>query len=305
MSGIFKIILAMITWGSLGVFVKNINIESFEIAFLRALIASFLLGVILVFKSRKENKEIHTLFNNDSNDKRGIYILIVSGVLIGFNWVLLFASYSYTTISNSTLSYYFAPVIVIFLSPIFLKEKFTLKRVISVVIAMSGLFLIVKNQVDISFGAYNHTKGIILALGAAFLYASVIMLNKYTKGFGDYERTFIQLFAGAIVLLPFIIARGELTISDMKSFVNIIILGVVHTTIAYCLYFSAIQDLRAQSAAILSYIDPVSAILFSVIFLGEPLSIWQIVGGSVILVSAFVAEMPVKTDVKINIEEVK
>lgn len=290
MSAILKVIVAMVTWGSLGVFVKNINLDSFEIAFLRALIASFLLGIILIVNLKKENKSISSLYKSDDGLKKGLKLLIISGIAIGFNWVLLFKSYDYTTISNATLSYYFAPVIVVFLSPIFLKEKFTIKRTVSVIIAMAGLILIVKSQGELSQGEFNHMKGIVLALGAACLYASVIMLNKFIKGFGDYERTFIQLFAGAIVLLPFIIFRGVLRIPDMKSLLNIIILGGLHTTVAYCLYFSAIKDLRAQSAAFLGYIDPVSAIFFSVVFLGEPLSVWQIIGGCIILIAAFVAE---------------
>lgn len=291
MSGIIKIITAMFIWGSLGVFVKNISLESFEIAFLRAAIATIVVGTVHFINRKKEVEYVENLeTENHKKSNKNIIILIISGILIGFNWVLLFQSYKYTTISNSTLGYYFAPIIVALLSPILLKEKFTLKLSLSVIAAMVGLFLVLNSQVGNSMGDYNHIKGIIIALCAACLYATVMMLNKYIQGVSDYERTFIQLLSAGLVLLPFIIYRNCLIISDIKSLLFIIILGVLHTGIAYCLYFSAIRDINAQSAALLSYIDPVSSIFFSVIFLGEVLSIWQIIGGSVILLAAFIGE---------------
>ncbi|MGL5313950.1 MAG: DMT family transporter [Peptostreptococcaceae bacterium] len=291
MSGVIKIIIAMCIWGSLGVFVKNISLESFEVAFLRAVIATVIVGVVYFIKSKEEKDKIkYSDEDVNKKSKKNIIILIVSGILIGFNWVLLFKSYNYTTISNATLGYYFAPVMVVFLSPIILKERFTLKVGLSVIAAMLGLFLILNSQTGTSIGEFNHIKGITIALCAAGLYASVMLLNKYIQGIGDYERTFIQLFSAAVVLLPFIIYRNCLRIIDVKSLVFILILGIVHTGIAYCLYFSAIKDIKAQTAALLSYIDPVSAIFFSVVFLGEPLSVMQVIGGAIILSSAYIAQ---------------
>ena len=291
MSGVIKIITAMCIWGSLGVFVKNISLESFELAFLRAVIASIIVGGVYFIKSKEKNNSKKDLDEEMKiNPNRNKLILILSGILIGFNWVLLFQSYNYTTISNATLGYYFAPVIVVLLSPIIFKEKFTLKIGLSVFAAMGGLFLILNTQAGSSIGEFNHLKGISIALGAACLYATVMILNKYIQGVGDYERTFVQLFSAAIVLLPFVIYRNNLIINDIKSLAFIIILGVIHTGVAYVLYFSAIKDIKAQTAALLSYVDPVSAIFFSVAFLGEPLSILQVVGGGIILISAYIAQ---------------
>lgn len=297
MSGVVKIIVAMCIWGSLGVFVKNISLQPFEIAFLRAVIASVIVGIVFFIKNNK-NKELEK--EKEKYHKKSFLILILSGVLIGFNWVFLFQSYKYTTVSNATLSYYFAPVLVVFLSPIILKEKLTPKVGISVILAMIGLFLIVNSQSGISVGNFNHFKGISIALVAACLYATVVMLNKYIQDIDDYERTFIQLFSAAIVLLPFIIYRHNLVIKDLKSLIFILILGIVHTGLAYCLYFSSIKEIKTQTTALLSYIDPVSAIFFSVIFLSEPLSIMQIVGGIIILASAFMGDKTSKEKIQIE-----
>ena len=296
MGAVIKLTTAMCIWGTIGIFVKNISLESVEIAFLRAIIASIMIGAICYTKSYKDkkinelkhkleneidinesiNKEStqneHNVFNKISN-KKSLITLILSGIQIGFNWVFLFKSYEYTTVSNSTLSYYFAPIIVILISPIILKEKLTLKSTLSVLAAMFGLILILNSQQNSQTEGFNHIKGIAYGLMGAFSYACAIIINKYIKESDDYKRTFIQLLTAGMVLLPFIIYRDKLIFNDIKSIINILILGSVHTGIAYTLYFSSIKDLSTQTIALLSYVDPVSSIIFSALFLKEPLFI--------------------------------
>lgn len=309
MGSAVKLVIAMVIWGSLGIFIKNINMESFEIAFLRATIASLFLGLILIIKSRiNKNKKVATqeeVFVDGINkvktySKKGLIMLIVSGIAVGFNWVFLFQSYKYTTVSNATLVYYFAPAIVIFLSPIIFKERITVKALLSVVAATFGLLLVINSQGEVVKLDSENMRGIIIAFGAACFYALIIILNKYIEDFDDYQRTFIQLLSSTIVLAPFIIYRNNLNIPNSKSFLLIIILGVVHTGIAYILYFSAIKKLKSQTSALLSYIDPVSAIILSAIFLSEPLSIWKIVGGIIILVSAIIGKSRLKNEISNN-----
>ena len=286
-----KVLIAMLLWGSLGVFVKNISLDSVEIAFFRGIIGSVFLGIVL-FVRMQNNKKLEE--NNKLEDenkkpgKKGIIILIISGMAIGLNWVFLFNSYNYITVANATIVYYLAPVIVIFVSPIFLKEKLTLKKVLAVMCAMIGLVLIVRTGQ--SSTNINLTQGIINAFLAACLYASVIILNKFIKNVDDYTKTFIQLFMASMVLLPWVIFRNNIIFDSTKSIILILILGIAHTGIAYCLYFSAMKDLKAQSIAILGYIDPVSSVVFSIFLLREPFSIYQLIGGVIILLSAVIAE---------------
>lgn len=286
-----KVLIAMLLWGSLGVFVKNISLDSVEIAFFRGIIGSVFLGIVL-FVRMQNNKKLEE--NNKLEDenkkpgKKGIIILIISGMAIGLNWVFLFNSYNYITVANATIVYYLAPVIVIFVSPIFLKEKLTLKKVLSVICSMIGLVLIVRTGQSSS--NINLTQGIINAFLAACLYASVIILNKFIKNVDDYTKTFIQLFMASMVLLPWVIYRNNILFDSPKSIILIAILGIAHTGIAYCLYFSAMKELKAQSIAILGYLDPVSSVVFSIFLLKEPFSIYQLIGGVIILLSAVIAE---------------
>jgi RarD protein len=281
MNSAFKIIIAMIIWGSLGLFVKNINLPSMETAFLRAVIAS---GIFIIYNlfSKKANFKQYS--------RKNLILLTLSGIAIGFNWVLLFQAYKFTTISNATLSYYFAPMFVVLLSPIVLKDKLTPRKLLAVIGAMIGLFLILNSQGTTSSISYNHIKGISYGLAAAALYASVMLFNNYIEDLSGFERTIIQLSASAIVLLPFVISRSQLHIDSSKSLIFILILGIVHTAVPYLLYFSALKDINVQSAAILSYLDPISALLFSAVFLHESMGIWQVGGGILILLSTFMAE---------------
>lgn len=286
-----KVLIAMLLWGSLGVFVKNISLDSVEIAFFRGIIGSVFLGIVLLIrmqnnKKLEENNKLED--ENKKPGKKGIIILIISGMAIGLNWVFLFNSYNYITVANATIVYYLAPVIVIFVSPIFLKEKLTLKKVLAVICAMIGLVLIVRT--GSSNGNVNLTQGIINAFAAACLYASVIILNKFIKNVDDYTKTFIQLFMASMVLLPWVIYRNNIIFDSPKSIILIAILGIAHTGIAYCLYFSAMKELKAQSIAILGYLDPVSSVVFSIFLLKEPFFVYQLIGGVIILASAIIAE---------------
>lgn len=296
MNATIKVLISMLLWGSIGVFVKNISLDSVEIAFFRGIIGSIFLAVVLFIKNYRKNNPLSEVeeatkvnANDKKTDKKNTVLLMVSGMVIGLNWVFLFNSYKYITVANSTIIYYLAPVIVIFVSPIFLKEKLTLKKVVAVMCAMFGLFLILKTQSSSSANV-NLTKGIINAFSAACLYASVIILNKFIKNVDDYKRTFVQLLMASIILLPLVIMRNQIEFDSAKSIVFMIILGIAHTGIAYCLYFSAMKDLKAQSIAILGYIDPASSIFFSIFLLKEAFTIWQLIGGAIILIAAFVAE---------------
>jgi drug/metabolite transporter (DMT)-like permease len=218
--------------------------------------------------------------------------LLISGAAIGFNWIFLFQAYKYTTVSNATLSYYFAPIFVMILAPFVLKEKLTAGKVSCIIMAMVGLFLVVNIGGGDDGGSYNHPLGILYGLLAAAFYASIIFMNKFIKNLSGFETTLIQLITAAIVLFPYVLMKGDLSFSGIKSstIVLILIVGIVHTGIAYFLYFTSFKELKGQTIAVLSYIDPISAVVFAAIFLRESMSPIQIIGGILILGSTFISE---------------
>lgn len=268
------LIISMFVFGTIGLFVRNINVSSSELALYRAALASVLLsGYLLIIKQPIPFKEM----------KKELPIIIASGVAMGFNWILLFQAYKYTTVSTATLSYYFAPVIVTLVCPFLFKEKMKLKQWICFVMSTVGIVMIT-GLTDVSFSS-NHFIGILFGLGAACLYATVILLNKYIKGVSGIHRTVLQFYAAFIVLLPYVCITSGFSIDSLSGlgWINLLIVGLIHTGITYCLYFSSLKELPGQEAAILSYIDPLVAVIISVSILGEAMSFWQIIGGILIL----------------------
>ncbi len=270
----FKIIISMAIFGTIAIFVKNIPLSTGEISLFRAIIGFLSIGVYQIFSgNRIKLREI----------KKDLPILFLSGAAIGFNWILLFQAYRYTTVSLATLSYYFAPVLLIILSAVFLKERLSAKQVICFLMASLGLILIISSGgLETSS---TTTLGIIYGLGAAGLYATVIFLNKLIKNVTGIDRTLIQFIAAIMVLTPYVVKTTGINIFEVRAsgLINLLILGTFHTGFTYCIYFSSVKDLVGQEAAILSYVDPLVSIILSVMILGESMSGLQVIGGLMIL----------------------
>ena len=267
-------IIAMATFGTLGPFVRNIGVSSGELALYRAVMAALLLSGYLSLTKQKLNlKRI----------SRELPLLLISGMAMGINWILLFEAYKYTTVSVATLSYYFAPVLVTLACPLLFREKMGAKQWICFVMSTLGIVLITGIG-DLSGGS-NHLKGILFGLGAAVFYATVILLNKFIKGVAGIQRTFLQFLAAIVILIPYVACSGGMTLQKLDSmgWICLLIVGLFHTGITYCLYFSALKEMPGQEAAILSYIDPLVAVLISVFILGEQMTLVQILGGALIL----------------------
>lgn len=267
------LIATMTIFGTLGLFVRNIPVSSGELALYRAVLATLLIGIFLLVTKQKIPF---------SNIKKEVPLLLASGIAMGINWILLFEAYKYTTVSIATLSYYFAPVIVTVVCPILFKEKLTSKQIICFVMSTLGLVLIT-GVGDV--GGSNGFIGILFGLGAAVFYATVILLNKFIKNVQGIHRTFLQFLSAIVVLAPYVILSSGVTLGNLNSvgWVNLLIVGLIHTGISYCLYFPSLKELPGQKAAILSYIDPLVAVLISVTILGETMNVWQVVGGILIL----------------------
>lgn len=269
-----RLILSMAAFGTLAPFVRNISVSSGELALYRAILAAALIGTFLV--ATKQQIPFRAL-------GKELYLLLFSGIAMGFNWILLFEAYKYTTVAISTLSYYFAPVIVTVVCPFLFKEKMTRKQILCFIMSTLGLSLVV-GITDLGSGG-NDAVGVAFGLGAAVLYATVILLNKFIKGVTGIHRTFLQFLAAIAVLIPYVLCTGGMHLGSLNGigWICLLIVGLVHTGVTYCLYFSSLKELPGQEAAILSYVDPLVAVVIGVLLLKEPLNWQQLVGGLMIL----------------------
>ena len=264
--------IAMSAFGTISIFVRNVDLSSMEIAFWRGTIAIFVLYLISIFKGKQKNQPMKA-------GQKGV--LFLSGMAVGLNWAFLFLAYEYTSVASATLAYYFAPAIVIALCPLLFKEKITRFQLTCFLMSTLGLVFVIGGG-NLSGG---NVKGICFGLGAACFYAAVVLGNKFMKEGSGLERTMIQ-FAGASVLLFVIVLwKGGFQIHHATLFhlANLMVIGVFHTGICYWLYFASIKELKGQQTAILSYIDPLVAILVSLLVFREPISLLQGIGALLIL----------------------
>lgn len=278
------LIASMTIFGTLGIFVRNIPVSSGELALYRAVLAALLIAVFLLLTKQRIPF---------ANIKKEVPLLLASGVAMSINWILLFEAYKYTTVSVATLSYYFAPVIVTVVCPVLFKEKLTGKQIICFIMSTLGLVLITGIG---DIGSGNDFVGILFGLGAAVFYATVILLNKFIKNVEGIHRTFLQFLSAIVILVPYVIMTSGVTLGNLNGigWVNLLIVGLIHTGVTYCMYFSSLKGLPGQKAAILSYIDPLVAVMISVTILGESMTLWQMIGGILILGFTLWNELPPK-----------
>lgn len=276
-----QLVLATFIFGTIGIFVNYIPLPSAAIAFARgALGVLFLLLFGLILRI-----EI-----NLQNIKKNLLLLLLSGGAIGFNWIFLFEAYRHTTVATATLCYYMAPIFVMVASPFVLKEKIGVKKLICIGISLVGMVFVNGAPTD------GDPLGIIFGIAAAALYASVILMNKKLGEVSAFNRTLVQLAAAALVVLPYtiLVEKPDLTALDGQGIGLLLCVGLVHTGLAYFMYFSSVQKLPAQTVAIISYIDPVVAIVLSALLLSQPLTVASATGAVLILAASLVAEWPAK-----------
>ena len=273
---------SMLIFGTIGVFRRHIPLSSSLLSFIRGAIGSLFLLIFLRTGGRKIS---HSL------PRRIMALLIVSGAMIGINWILLFEAYNYTTVATATLCYYMEPTSVVLLSPVFFKEKLTVKKLICAAAAFIGMVL-VSGAAGEGLPQGDALLGILFGLSAAVLYAGVVILNKMIRNVDPYEKTILQLSSASICLLPYLLATGQFAHLELtpSAAVPVLIVGLVHTGIAYTLYYGSTDGLRAQTIAVMSYLDPVSALLFSAFLLREPISAAAIPGALLILGAALISE---------------
>lgn len=283
MTPLSRIAASMAIFGTVGIFIKMLPFPSAVIALGRGIIGSiFLLLTAIMMKKPLDITAI----------KKNLKLLILSGIAIGVNWILLFESYKYIPVSTATLCYYLSPVFVTLASPIVLKEKLTGIKLACVGAALLGMVLI-SGIFQGNTGEGTRFMGILLGCGAALLYAAVVLINKFIKDIPSNDCTVMQLGTVAAVLLPYVLLTENMGTIEWKAsyLAMLVFVGIVHTGIAYKLYFSGVPYVEGQTIALLSYIDPVVTIILAAIVLGEPLTVYSLAGAVLILGSTMAGEL--------------
>lgn len=278
-----KMIISMAIFGTIGIFVNYINVPSSMVAVCRGFTGALFLCLFMVLTGKKISF---------ADIRQNFLRLMVTGCFIGINWILLFESYKYIGVANGTLCYYLEPVILVIGAAFIYKEKISPVKAICVIVALMGM-VFVSGVFPPSGEGKLSGLGIALGLGAALLYASVVLLNRGIKNISSYDMTMVQLFFAALVALPYVLITEDVAsiAFDAKTIILLIVVGIIHTGFAYALYFGAVRELKSQSVAVLSYIDPMVAIVLSMTLLNEKMTLWGMIGAVMILGSTLVSEL--------------
>lgn len=273
-----KYITSLLLFGSNGIIASYITLSSYEIVFTRSFIGSlFLAGIFILSKQKVEffKNKSHTLY------------LTLSGVAMGASWMFLYEAYARIGVSIATLAYYSGPVIVMILSPLLFKEKMTKAKLLGFLAVLVGMFCVTGQ-----LSQESTSLGLICGILSAVMYAVMVVTNKKAVSITGLANSMWQLIMSFLTVGIFIFLKQGFAINvNSENLIPILILGIINTGVGCYLYFSSIGDLPVQSVAICGYLEPLSALLFSAVLLGEKLGFVQIIGAILILGGAAFGEL--------------
>ena len=275
-----QIVLSMLIFGTIGLFRRWIPFPSSVVALARSVIGlAFLLAVRTLRHDPVDRSAV----------KKNLWRLLIPGAMLGINWICLFEAYNYTSVAAATMCYYMAPVFIILLSPLVFGERITLRKGVCAAVAVFGMVLVS----DVLTTGLHGAKGLAFGLVAAALYAAIVIINRTLKDISGADRTVVQFAASSAVMLPYVLLTENVAALRFTPSVTalLLIVGVVHTGIAYVLYFGSIAHVPAQTAALLSYLDPVVAVLLSLLVLKEPMSVLAMIGAALVIGAMIASEL--------------
>ena len=274
-------ILAMLIFGTNGYLVAHLSLQGSQIVLVRTLVGGLLLTAIVLLRGGFDREAVRA-------ERRD---LLFGGVALGLNWVALFTAYRLLNVSLATLIYYAGPMLVLLFSPLLFRESLTPQKIAAVVIVAAGLFCITGSITS----AGMSLTGLLAAVLSALFYASLIIFNKRIVKTGGMQTAALELDVAFVVVLIYVLLTAGIPHPLKADIPYLLVLGLVNTGIAYMLYFTGLQKLPGQSVALISYVDPVSALVFSALLLHETMTPLQMLGAVLIIGGALLGELRRRT----------
>ncbi len=273
LSAYLHIGLASILWGSNGVIVNLVELHPTTITFFRVLIGGLTLIIVSILVKGLETLRVNGFFKR----------LVILGALLAAGWYFLFQAMKLIPIGAAVLINYLAPVFVAVLAPSVLHERLEKKIAIAIVLSILGVFLI--SYQGLGSGELN-ILGIIFGLLAAMSYGGFVIYSKQTLvKLSYYTVAMYSYLVSALILSPsLLLIKSPLS---PNSLILLFLMGVLNTGVAVTLYLKGLRSLKAQEAATITYLEPLSAIIFGYFMLGQEISIGIILGGALILTSQY------------------
>ena len=274
-------ILAMLIFGTNGYLVAHLSLQGSQIVLVRTLVGGLLLTAIVLLRGGFDREAVRAEWRD----------LLFGGVALGLNWVGLFTAYRLLNVSLATLIYYAGPMLVLLFSPLLFRESLTPQKIAAVAIVAAGLFCITGSITS----AGMSLTGLLAAVLSALFYASLIIFNKRIVKTGGMQTAALELDVAFVVVLIYVLLTAGIPRPLKADIPYLLVLGLVNTGIAYMLYFTGLQKLPGQSVALISYVDPVSALVFSALLLHETMTPLQMLGAVLIIGGALLGELRRRT----------
>ena len=278
MSDSLKYFISVFLYGTLGFFLAFIDVNSEFVVFCRGTFGC--LFILLLLAIKKQKLDIKAI-------KKNFVYLMVCGISLGINEIFLFIGYKYA-VSLASLGNYTAPITIIIISTILYKDKLSIKQILCILASFIGVILLT----GVFTGTNNDIRGLIFGLCGSIGFVALVFMNKKLKDIGPYDKTIVQLLFSSLTTLPLIFINKSYLISyDIKTVSILLMLGIIHTGFAYCLYFDSINTLAPIKIALIGYVEPVMSVLIGALFLNESMDIYAIIGAILILGSAIISEL--------------
>ncbi len=274
-----KYIAAVVLYGTIGMFLRFVDLPSELVAMCRGVIGSVFILLFMASRGRRPDREAI---------RKNLFWLLLSGIGLGLVWIFLFAAYVKTTVAVASLCNYMAPILVIIVSPLLLHEKLDRRKMPCVLAALIGIVLVS----GVFGGKIGDPAGVVMGLLAALCFTGIVLCNRKLKDIPALDRSVVQLAVSAVTILPYVLLHNPdgIRLPDLRSVLIVLMLGILQTGVAYCLYFSGMASLPVQTIAILGYLEPVVSVFCSAVFLQEKMSVWGWIGAALILLAAIVSE---------------
>ena len=272
-------ILAVFLYGTIGLFLRFVTLPSEIVALARGVIGSAFILMYLKLKHRKIDREAV---------RRNLFWLSAGGICLGLNWIFLFAAYTTTTVAIASLCNYMAPAIVVLIAPLLLHEPLEKRKLPCVAAALVGIILVS----GVWNGSVGSISGVIMGLAAALCFVGIVICNRKIHDIDAMDKSVVQLAVSALTILPYVLVRNFHASLQwtLPSVLIILMLGAIHTGVAYCLYFSGMGSLPVHTVAILGYLEPVVSVLCSALFLHESMGPAGWAGAVLIIGAAVLSE---------------
>lgn len=274
-SGVISAILAALFMGTMGIFSRKSGLGAEVVTFFRLFLGALFLTLFLIIKKQ-----------TNSITSRPSWPVIISGTFLAGLIIFYTIAMNLTTLANAVMLLYLAPLVASIMAHIFLGEKLNRTSILLIITAIFGFAMMMEFKINFSSGS-GHLTGLGFGLLSMFCYAAFILTNRVIKdNIHVYTRSFYQLLTGTVCLIPFLVSTAPEILPG--QWLWLAGAGFFPGFLGILLAVIALKKLSTSTFGTLSYLEPISVVIYGWIIFDEPLSLLQFCGCTIIMISSII-----------------